>query len=226
MLLGVEVCFVRFSSWSAGQRRYRNLDTPESTAALKDGVHDLAMRRPNEILSRSRLGSKAMKRRKSNVFLIGESVQGSSLAASMDRREFECSFATSCGDAFLSLRNREFDLVLSPTRLRDGTLYPIMGLLEGSGATLFYSYPVERGCWWLPALQRGEKCFGSPALRHGEFILLLDGLMKQIRRDALAAAEVQPVLILPIPASVAPVLAPAIVRAGELDLAKRKAAGD
>jgi hypothetical protein len=167
-----------------------------------------------------------MKKRKSSVFLVGESVQGSSLVASMDRREFECTFATSCREAFLSLQNREFDLVLSPTRLRDGTLYPLMSLLEGSSTTLFYSHPVERGCWWLPALQRGKKCFGSPALRHREFIVLLDELMKQIRRDTLAAAETQPLLILPAPASASPVLTPPMVRAHGLKLAKRKAAAD
>lgn len=153
-------------------------------------------------------------------------MHGSSLVASMDRREFECSFATSCREAFLFLENREFDLVLRPTRLRDGTLYPIMSLLEGSGTTLFYSHPVERGCWWLPALQRGEKYFALPALRHREFIILLDELMKQIRRDTLAAAETQPLLILPTPASVVSGLTPAPVRAGGLKLAKGKAAAD
>lgn len=167
-----------------------------------------------------------MKKRKSSVFLIGESVQGSSLVANMNRREFECSFATSCREAFLFLRNREFDLVLGPTRLRDGTLYPIMSLLEGSGTTLFYSYPVERGCWWLPALQRGERCFGLPALRHREFIILLDELMKQIRRDAPAVAETQQLLILPTRASAVPGLTPAMVRASGLKLAKSKAAAD
>ena len=92
----------------------------------------------------------------------------------MDKRGCECSFALPCQEAFLILRDRKFNLVLSPTSLRDGTLYSIMNLLEGSDTTVFYSHAVERGCWWLLALWRGEKCFGSSALRPSEFVPLLD----------------------------------------------------
>jgi hypothetical protein len=137
-----------------------------------------------------------METRKPNVLLIGESAQGSSYLASLDKRGCECSFATSCREAFLLLRIREFDLVLSQMSLRDGTAYPLMSLLEGSTTTVFYSHAVEHGCWWLPALRRGEKCFGSPALRPREFVTLLDETIDEIRRDTLTAAESQPLLII------------------------------
>jgi len=131
-----------------------------------------------------------MEDKRPRVLLIGESAQGSSyLATRLLNRGCACSFALSCQEAFLTLRNRRFELVLSPTSLRDGTLYSIMNLLEGSDTTVFYSYAVERGCWWLPALRRGEKCFGSSALRPSEFVPLLDQTIKDIQSDAAVAPE-------------------------------------
>ncbi len=95
-------------------------------------------------------------------------------------------------EAFQILRDQKFDLVLSPTSLRDGKLYSIMSLLEGSDTTVFYSYAVEDSCWWLPALRSGKKCFGSPAFRQSEFVALLDETIDQIQRDATAVAEIRP----------------------------------
>jgi hypothetical protein len=146
-----------------------------------------------------------METRKPTVLLIGESVQGSSLLTRLDKRGCEYSFATSCHEAFQILRKREFDLVFGPTRLRDGNLYPIMSLLEGSDTTVFYFYAVEHGSWWLPALQRGRKCFGSPALRSSEFVILLDETIERIQRESLAPATSQPLLVLRAHSSVVPV---------------------
>jgi hypothetical protein len=142
-----------------------------------------------------------MERGKPNILLVGETVQGSSFLASLDRRGCECTSATSCREAFAILRNREFDLVLCPTRVRDGSLYPAMRLLEGSDTTMFYLYPVEQGCWWLPALRRGQICFGSAAYRGKDFVTLLDETIKQIQRDAFVVVERQPRLILRAPVS-------------------------
>lgn len=48
-----------------------------------------------------------------------------------------------------------------------------------SGVSLFYAYPVEVGCWWLPALLFGEDCHGSPAFRASEFPLALKRLLHE-----------------------------------------------
>ena len=138
-----------------------------------------------------------MESRKPSVLLIGETAQGSSyLSIRMETRGCECSFASSCREAFLILRGRKFDLVLCPTTLRDGSLHSIMSLLEGSGTTVFFSCMVEDGCWWLPALRCGQKCFGSPALRPSEFVTLLDETNKQLRRVVPAALASQPLRVL------------------------------
>ena len=64
-----------------------------------------------------------MESKRPSVLLIGENAQGSSyLASRLDKRECECSFASSCREAFLILQDQKVDLVLSPMSLPDGTL--------------------------------------------------------------------------------------------------------
>jgi hypothetical protein len=119
-----------------------------------------------------------------DVLLIGVSSRGSShLAVHLQKRRCQCEFASSCQEARSLLQSRHFDMVLSAMKLHDTSLLPLVELLEGSDVSLFYSCPVEVGTWWLPALRRGEKCFGSPALRSCEFISALD--------EALARTSVQ-----------------------------------
>jgi len=81
-------------------------------------------------------------------------------------------------------RLREFDLILGG----QGCLREIHRLpgLVGSRATVFYVFPVEDSCWWLPALQHGVDCFGAPALRPKEFSAQLKQILGQGR---LAAAK-------------------------------------
>jgi len=75
-------------------------------------------------------------------------------------------------------------LVLSTTRLRGRDLLPLADLLGGSKVTLFYTHSVELGCWWLPALWRGRRCFGSYAIPPSQFVSVLEELTNEIRRDA------------------------------------------
>ena len=55
--------------------------------------------------------------------------------------------------------------------------------LVGSSVSVFYTFPVENGCWWLPALQFGKDCHGAPAFRRKEF-------QAEIERILAAHAEV------------------------------------
>jgi hypothetical protein len=113
--------------------------------------------------------------------LIGENPQGSSyLAKRLQKRGCGCEFAVTYQEACSLVKAQDFDLVLSPMRLRNDTLFPLIALLEGSRITLFYSHPVEDGCWWLPALRHGRHCFGSSALRPSEFVVALDEAIEEI----------------------------------------------
>jgi hypothetical protein len=118
------------------------------------------------------------------ALLVGESAQGSSyIAKRLRERGCRCEFAASYEEALSLLGTHEFCLVLSPTRLRTTNLLPLMDLLEGSTASLFYAHSVERGCWWLPAIRRGHKCFGSYAVRPSEFVAVLDETIAEVRRN-------------------------------------------
>lgn len=131
-----------------------------------------------------------MGREKPKVLLIGERASDSShLARRLEERGCECTCATSHQEACSFLKTGAFDLALSPTRLRDANMVSLSAQLEGTHTTLFYSYVVEKSCWWLPALQHGQKCLGSRALRGPEFAILLDEVVKQIQSGMLAAAR-------------------------------------
>jgi CheY-like chemotaxis protein len=136
-----------------------------------------------------------MKARELRALLIGESCQGSAhLVKLLEGHGCECSFATSYQEACSLLGARPFDLVLSPIRLRDCSIFPLVGLLQGSGVTLFYFQLVEDGCWWLPALRSGRACFGSHALRPSEFVVSLNEIVAELRAGSRAPAENQPAL--------------------------------
>ena len=122
-----------------------------------------------------------MEPKRPKALLIGETPQGSSyLAKRLQERGCECEFAVTYQEACSLLKAQDFDLVLSPMRLRDGSLFSLIALLDGSGITLFYSHAVEDGCWWLPALRQGQNCFGSSALRPSEFVAALDEAIEEI----------------------------------------------
>jgi hypothetical protein len=126
----------------------------------------------------------AMSTRVLKALLIAEGLQTPScLARRLEGQGCWCSFARSYREACSSLGNQDFDLVLSPLRLRGVSLFPLVDLLEGSKVTLFYSHPVEQGCWWLPALRRGQKCLGSAAFRPREFVSVLDEVIVEVRAD-------------------------------------------
>jgi hypothetical protein len=134
----------------------------------------------------------AIRSRVPRALLIAEGLQTPScLARRLEGQGCSCSFARSYREACSSLGNQDFDLVLSPLRLRGVTLFPLIDLLAGSRITLFYSHPVEQGCWWLPGLRRGQKCFGSAAFRPSEFVSVLDDVIVEVRTDWHAIREVQ-----------------------------------
>lgn len=122
--------------------------------------------------------------------MIRENAQGSSyLVNHLEGYGCKCKFAASCLDAIALFDTQDFDLVLSPMRLGDASALPLVSRLDGSGTYLFYYQPVEEGCWWLPALQAGQKCFGSDALRPSEFAVRLEEIIGEIRTRLRAIAK-------------------------------------
>src|ERR1700739_3266765 len=137
------------------------------------------------------------------VLLIGNSLDGfSTLLNRLTKRGCNCRSAISNLDVCRLLDNQTFNLVLAPIRINGTRLYSLIAQLAESGTTLFYSQRVEAGCWWLPALRRGQNCFGAPALRPGEFVFVLDQTIEEIQSSIHKTVENQPVLASPVPASI------------------------
>jgi len=115
------------------------------------------------------------------VLLVGDNPQSFSPSRQLlERNDCECHFAGSVEAAEDLLRLWQFDIVLSTHRVPSNAIQSLVGLLSGSGTSLFASLRVEEGLWWVPVLQFGKDCYG-PALRVGEFARVLDDLRRQLR---------------------------------------------
>ena len=124
------------------------------------------------------------------ILLIAGSPMGMSfLAARLQKRGCEIHFASSCKESTTFVRDQRFDLVLSEFRSWNGGIDPLAALLIGSNTTLVYSYSVESGCWWLPAVKNGQSCWGSLAMQPSEFIGFLDDVIKEIRSPRTANSD-------------------------------------
>ncbi|HLJ22539.1 MAG TPA: hypothetical protein VKT71_00445 [Candidatus Acidoferrales bacterium] len=76
-----------------------------------------------------------------------------------------------------------FDVVLLDSTVSPDQRRRLASELAGSATSVFYTFPVENGCWWLPALRRGQDCHGDPAFRRNEFV---DELERMLKIDAQA----------------------------------------
>jgi hypothetical protein len=124
------------------------------------------------------------------ILLIAASPTGvSSLVSRLKKWECEIHFASSYQEANMFVGSKIYDLVLSEFRLLDGSSYPLADLLVGSNTTLVYSYPVESGCYWLPAVRNGQSCWGARAMRPSEFVAYLDDILREIKSRQAATSE-------------------------------------
>ena len=117
-----------------------------------------------------------------NILLIASNPLGtSSLVKRLNKWACGIRTCSSSQEARALAAKQSFDLVLSEFGLRDGSSCPFTASLIGSNTTLLYSYPVEAGCWWLPAVKNGQSCWGCPAMRSAEFIGFLETFLAEAR---------------------------------------------
>jgi hypothetical protein len=121
------------------------------------------------------------------VLLVGESQVGfSSLSQRLENNTCQCQFVSSGFDGARLLAQCTFDLVLCSSQI-DG-FQALCSAACSSSASLFRYVLEEDGCWWIPAVLRGEECAGTPALRPSEFAKTLDTMLKEAK---LSAANVR-----------------------------------
>lgn len=120
-----------------------------------------------------------------NVLLVSNMETGAGyLRQQLESRGCRCWSATSTEELSAMVDRQSFDLILSTSWLPDR----VLGKLADSKSTVFFSYPVRNGCWWLPVLERGRHCLGEPALRGNQFGGLIGQWLRQIRRMSATAA--------------------------------------
>jgi hypothetical protein len=114
-----------------------------------------------------------------DVLLVGQSFKTAyALTDQLRRWGFRCRFAGNMRAACLLLSSLRVDLVLSNTNLSDGTGVGLLGVLTGRPVSAFLCLPVEKSCFWLPAIDAGKECLGSPALRPSEFANALEEMAR------------------------------------------------
>lgn len=126
------------------------------------------------------------------VLLVGETARSSlKLLQWLNGRGCRCQLAQSYRDACNLVSSTQFDLVLSQYQLSERTAFPLLDLLVGSSATLFFSTRVEDGFLWLKMLERGKRCVGTPVLRSNDLTealeKVLDSAVGSYKREAISA---------------------------------------
>jgi hypothetical protein len=92
-----------------------------------------------------------------DVLLVGQSFQTAhGLTDRLHRRGLRCHFASSMRTACKLLSSVRVDLLLSNTRLSDGTGFGLLGALAGLPVAAFLCLSVENGWFWLPAIDGGN----------------------------------------------------------------------
>jgi hypothetical protein len=113
--------------------------------------------------------------------LVGQSFQTPhGLTERLQRWGFRCHFAGNMRTAREMLRAVRVDVVLSDMHLSDRTGIALLGILAGLAVTAFLCLPVETSCFWLPAIDAGKKCLGSPALRPPGFARALEEMARYL----------------------------------------------
>ena len=127
------------------------------------------------------------------VLLLGESPSSFHLLQkSLERRHCRCLRAQSYDEAHQLLDEETPDIVLSAIPPQPGAISSLTDRLSGGKASFYYAYPVENGCWWMPALHRGERCFGAPAMRPAKFAGLIDQVVEDIRAERERERKIAP----------------------------------
>jgi CheY-like chemotaxis protein len=116
-----------------------------------------------------------------SILLVGEKVQQcAELHRWLHSRGLWCEYAEFYRDACSRISRRQFDLVISEYQLPDRTALPLLDMLAGSPATLFFSRALTTHFLWLLMLDRGRRCVGAPAVRSSNLHGALDRVLHAI----------------------------------------------
>ena len=116
-----------------------------------------------------------------SILLMGENLQHcAELHRWLDNQRLRCECAASYRGGCSRISRRQFDLVISEYQLPDRTAFPLLDLLAGSPATLFFSRALENDFLWVLMLDRGRRCIGAPIVRSSKLHGALDSVLYTI----------------------------------------------
>jgi len=114
-----------------------------------------------------------------NVLLVGKSGSwGTLVLRSLEKFSSELSLAAPQTVTSEYVRKGAFDLILLDSTVAPEHRRQLASDFVGSEVSIFYTFPVENGCWWVPALRRGQECHGAPAFRRNEFPFELERILQ------------------------------------------------
>ncbi|MGA9884576.1 MAG: hypothetical protein WBQ34_12730 [Candidatus Acidiferrales bacterium] len=131
-----------------------------------------------------------MKLQEAGVLFVGEyPALSASMARMLKSTGCEIRYAASCEEALAAMQQRRFRVVLSKTKLADGSARELIPSTQTAQGWLFLSFPVEEGCWWIPVMQEGQLCVEAVALRSREFSKALLQIVKSTAAGPQEAAR-------------------------------------
>jgi hypothetical protein len=105
-----------------------------------------------------------------SVLLVGRNGSwGKLVLKSLEKFGAELSFAPPITVTPDHVRKGEYNIILLDSTVPPEQRRQLASELAGSSISIFYSFPVESDCWWLPTLRHGQDCHGAPAFRRNEF---------------------------------------------------------
>ena len=114
-----------------------------------------------------------------SVLLVGRNGSwGSIILKSLAKLGSELTFAAPKTVTAKYTLKGAFNLILLDSTVTPEQRRQLTSDLAGTGTSVYYSFPVENGCWWLPTLRRGQDCHGAPAFRRNEFALEVERILQ------------------------------------------------
>jgi two-component sensor histidine kinase len=157
----------------------------EAVIPLKPGLirADLTapVRRTEPLVNRKtgKMRDRQMNKLEAGVLFVGEYPAPNSWVARALRSlrcEYQC--AALCEEALSAMEERKFPVVLSKTKLGDGSGRRLIPATQMAAGWLFLSFPVERGSLWIPVVEEGNLSIRAVAMHSREFSDMLLKIVK------------------------------------------------
>ena len=114
-----------------------------------------------------------------SVLLVGRNGSwGTLVLKSLEKFECELFFVAPQTVTSEYVRKGAYNLILLDSTVPAEQRRQLATELIGSEASIFYTFPVENGCWWLPTLRGGQDCHGTLAFRRKEFPVELERILQ------------------------------------------------